>query len=686
MVRKTQDSAASFHRLESRNAIGKTIVPVLLLFAAPALFAQKPKRALKPEDFARIKSVSDPQLSPDAQWVAYTVSGIDLEKDKADTDVWMVSWDGTTNLRLTSSPDGESSPRWSPDGKYLSFTSSRQEGKGSQIWLLDRRGGEAQRLTQVKGGISSYSWSPDAKKIVFLMTDQDSAESKEARPKPIVVDRYAFKSDERGYLSRKRSHVYLFDVVTKQLDTLTAGDFDDSNPLFSPDGRWIAFSSKREGDDPDRLHNSDLYVIEAKKGSKPRRITDWHGSDSGPVAWSPDGKFIYYYQGLESQFSAYNQNTLARVASEGGAPMLIGTNLDRDPAGGQLTADGTRMYIIVTDDRRRYLAKVNLEDHTVAAVRPAEHVIGGMTMRNNRIAVTRTEPHKPYEIYALDSNGYRQLTHLNDEFINTVKLGAVQGIEFVTKDSADVHAMLYLPADYKAGERVPALVRIHGGPNGQDGYEFNFERQLFASNGYAVVSPNYRGSNGRGAAWKRAIYADWGNKEVVDVLAAADALVARGIADPARLGIGGWSYGCITTDYAIATDQRFKAATCGAGSALQLSMYGSDQYIVQYEQELGPPWQSKDLWIKLSWPFFEAHRIRTPTLFLGGEKDFNVPLIGGEQMYQALKSLGVPTRLIIYPNEHHGIRRPSFVKDMFERYLAWYAQYLKPQAASAATP
>ncbi|MFN8582592.1 MAG: prolyl oligopeptidase family serine peptidase, partial [Gemmatimonadaceae bacterium] len=197
------------------------------------------------------------------------------------------------------------------------------------------------------------------------------------------------------------------------------------------------------------------------------------------------------------------------------------------------------------------------------------------------------------------------------------------------------------------------------------------------ANGYAVIAANYRGSSGRGQDYQKAIFADWGNKEVQDLLAAVDQVVASGVADPDRLGIGGWSYGGILTDYTIATTTRFKAATSGAGSALQTTMYGTDQYIFQYEAELGAPWKNPKLWEKLSYPFWHADKIKTPTLFLGGEKDFNVPVTGGEQMYMALKSQGIDTEMIVYPNQFHGITVPSYQKDRLLRYLAWYDKYLK---------
>ncbi len=652
----------------------KTIVSVAvaaLVLSAP-LDAQQ-RRTIRPDDFARLKNVSDPQLSPDGSWVAYTVSTTNLEKDNSDTDVWMVSWDGLTNLRLTSSPDAESSPRWSPDGQYLAFTSSRQEGKGSQIWLLDRRGGEAQRLTEIKGGVSSYSWSPDAKKLLFLVDDtpKDTAKSK-----PIVIDRYLFKSDGSGYLDRLRSHIYVFDVASKQLDTLTTGDFDDSSPTWSPDGKYIAFVSKREGN-ADRAHNSDVYIIEARKGATPRRLTNWPHGDNGPLSFTPDGQHLLYMQARETKLSAYNQPLPAIIPVTGGEPRLLGEVINRDIYNARFSRDGKHIYFTITDDTRTYLARMNVRDEKVEKFAVADRVIHALNMNaQGRIAVTLSTPASPAEIYAFEGNNYRRLTSHNAGFTTELHVVDAERITYPTPDGEVVSAMLYKPVGYRQGTRYPTVIRIHGGPNSQDGYNFDFEKQMFASHGYAVIAPNYRGSNGRGRGWKDAIFADWGTKESIDVIAAAEWAVQSGLADPNRLGLGGWSYGCITTNYTIVSDTRFKAATCGAGSALQLSMYGHDQYIIQYDHEIGEPWKNPDLWLKISRPFFQADKIKTPTLYMGGEKDFNVPIIGSEQMYQALYANGVPTELVVYPGERHGIRKPSFQKDRYERYLAWYAKYL----------
>jgi len=210
---------------------------------------------------------------------------------------------------------------------------------------------------------------------------------------------------------------------------------------------------------------------------------------------------------------------------------------------------------------------------------------------------------------------------------------------------------------------------------------------MFAAHGYAVLAVNYRGSSGRGQKFSRAIFADWGNYEVQDLLAGVDHVIKMGVADPDRLGVGGWSYGGILTDYLIATDNRFKAATSGAGTAFTVAFYGTDQYIIQYDYEIGPPWNPKawETYVKISYPFLHADRIQTPTLFLGGERDFNVPVQGSQQMYQALRSLGIDTQLIIYPNENHGIQRPSYQRDRMERYLTWYDKYVKKASGPSST-
>jgi dipeptidyl aminopeptidase/acylaminoacyl peptidase len=286
---------------------------------------------------------------------------------------------------------------------------------------------------------------------------------------------------------------------------------------------------------------------------------------------------------------------------------------------------------------------------------------------------------KHNEVYARAGTGLRQITHQNDALFAELDLGATQEISFKSKDGTEVHALLTTPPGYVAGTKVPMLLRIHGGPNGQEQHAFSAERQFFAANGYAVLAVNYRGSSGRGQKFSRAIAADWGHYEVEDLMAGVDHVIKMGIADPEKLGVGGWSYGGILTDYMIASDPRFKGATSGAGTAFTVAFYGTDQYILQYDYEIGPPWNPKswETYQKISYPFLHADRIKTPTIFFGGERDFNVPVQGGQQMYQALRSLGIDTQLIIYPNETHGISRPSYQKDRYQRYLAWYDKYVK---------
>jgi dipeptidyl aminopeptidase/acylaminoacyl peptidase len=656
---------------------------VAALLLASAGFAQG-KRPLGADDIFNLEEVRDPQRSPDGKWVAYTVTRAIRESDKNDTDVWMVSWDGRQQIQLTFSPDSESSPRWSPDGKFLAFVSSRQGAKGGQIWLLNRAGGDAFKLTDVKGGVSEYQWSPDSTRFILAVTDPDPAETDVEKkdppktPKPIVVDRYRFKQDVGGYLNARRSHLYLFDIAAKTSEPLTAGRFDESAPAWSPDGTQIAFIRRHGEADVDRNPNQDVFVVAARAGAEPRRLTTTTAGESGPIAWSPDGRMLSFLLGDEVKYSAYVQNKLVVMPATGGQARSLTDALDRPARSPEFSRDGASIIFGVVDDRAEHVARVPVSGGRVERLITGRRVISSSSGGSDgALAVLASTAADVPEIHALESGTLRRLSRHNDRWIANRLLGATEDFTSISRDGTEVHGLIVKPPTYTAGRKYPTLLRIHGGPNGQDAHAFNFEREFFAANGYLVVAVNYRGSSGRGHAYQKAIYADWGNKEVMDLLGAMDHVVKAGVADPDRLGIGGWSYGGILTNYTIATDSRFKAATSGAGSSNQITMYGTDQYITQYDLEIGPPWKAQDLWIKISYPFFHADRIKTPTLFMGGEKDFNVPITGSEQMYQALRSLGVDTQLIVYPNQFHGITIPSYKKDRLERYLAWYDKYLR---------
>ena len=662
-----------------------------LVLAAARADAQAPAARRPPTSgdlVYRLRAVSDPQLAPGGDWVAYTVTSIDSAKDSRDADIWMTSWDGSQTVRLTSSPESETSPRWSPDGHSLAFLSGREQGKGDQVWVLDRRGGEAQRLTTIKGGVDAMQWSPDSKRLVLVATiDLDTAKTDTTRKRPIVIDRYLFKNDAAGYLTTKRSHLLLFDIATRKVDTLTAGPADDNDPQWSPDGGRIAFV-RSPVPEPGSGDQSDVYVVEARAGATPRALTSFPGPDRGPLAWSPDGAWVAFFRTGEPKYYAYQERTLAIVKSDGSAPARVLTAaFDRPLDAPTFSADGQSVLAVAVDDRAQVMVRVSIADGRVERIDHDRHVVlrySAGALAGTRAALLVSTPDRPAELYASDGGALRQLTHVNDSLVAALTLGATEDFTSKSRDGTDVHGVLVRPAGAASGTPLPTILFIHGGPDAQSNYGFNVEAQLFAAAGFATLAVNYRGSNGRGLAYQRAIFADWGDKEVVDLVGAVDQAVRAGVADPDRLGIGGWSYGGILTDYTIATTPRFKAAISGAGSALQLSMYGTDEYITQYELELGPPWKARDLWVKVSYPFFQADRIKTPTLFMGGDVDFNVPIIGGQQMYQALRELGVPTELVIYPNQHHGLSVPSFLKDRLDRYVAWYERYLKQTTAMGA--
>jgi dipeptidyl aminopeptidase/acylaminoacyl peptidase len=635
-------------------------------------------RLLSPDDFFRVQDVSEPQVSPDGLWVAYVVTSNDRDADEARSAIWMASWDGKERIALTAAADGTGKPRWSPDGRYLAFIAAPAGSDQGQIMLLDRRGGDARQLTNVSGDISAYSWSPDSKHLAIALEHGVDAKP----PQPIVIHAWHFKREEGGYLRTGAGrYLYLFDIDSKRMDALTSNpDFDDDLPAWSPDGRQIAFiRTREEGSDQDS--REDIDVIDARPGAIARFVVRPYAPNKQALAWSPDGTLIAYLQGLEAKLTAYIQDRLFVVPASGGAPRALTDKLDRAVTSFAFT-ESSAVTITVEDDRTVYPARVDLKSGAIARMLPARaFVASALTSAGGHTALLESTDYSLAEVYALEGGQPRKLTAQNDEFLSELTLGAVEDFQFKSKDGTDVHGLIVKPPLYMPGRKYPLLLWIHGGPNGQDEHGlvldcYQSEPQMFAARGFVVAQVNYRGGTGRGSDFAKAIFADWGHREVEDLLAGVDHLVAADIADKERLAVGGWSYGAILTDFTIAADRRFKAAVSGAGSGNELSSYGDDDYILQYTNELGAPWSNTALWLKLSYPFFHADRIHTPALFVGGDKDFNVPLTGSEQMYQALRALGVPTELVIYPGEHHVFSRPSFVKDVVERMSAWIDRYI----------
>lgn len=629
-------------------------------------------------------NVGHPVVSPDGKWILYTVSHTDTKKDKHISHLWMVSWDGETHIQLTYGEDGASDPQFSPDGRSISFLSSRPgPAKGDQIWLLDRRGGEAEQLTAITDqNISGYRWSPDSKQLLLTLHPRHEPLPKEGEkpkaPAPIVIDRYHFKQDVQGYLrDNDWDSLYLYDIATKKYDKLTTTkNVDEKNAVFSPDGKWIAFVADEDAD-PDRTNNDDVFVVAAKAGSTPRKLTSWNGPDGGQLAWSLDSQSIAYAQGAAPKYLEYSQDKPAVVTLDGKVSYPASA-LDRSVRSPIFSPSGTLGYL-VADDRNEYPAQMELNGSGDTKLLSRQGTVFAWNAAAGHTVVLFTDDEQPGELYALEDGHLRRLTHHNDALVAELNLVPTDGIEFKSQDGTDVHGLLTRPAGFKAGSPVPMILFIHGGPNGQDGHDFNFLRQWLAANGYAELNVNYRGSSGRGQAYSKAIFADWGHFEVQDLMAGVDKAVAIGVADANRLCVTGWSYGGILTDYSVASTNRFKCGISGAGVAMPISFYGFDQYIQQYDMELGQPWSHLQEYIKLGYPFLEVDkRVHTPMMFMGGTSDMNVPLLGGEQMYQALKSLNRPAELVVYPDQFHGFTRPSYIRDRYERWLAWWNKYAKP--------
>ena len=671
----------------------------LIVFNSAMAMAEEaekaPTTALTIDHIQKMKTPSDVQISPDGKWVAYVVRRLDEEEDKGFNQIWMTSTDGKSTVPLTASYANATSPRWNPDGRTLAFLGKRGKDKDAktQVWLLDRRGGEAQQYTHVKQGVSGFSFSPDGSQMLLTIKDPkpedvEAVENKDAgdpkkqkekkdSPKPWVIDRLQFKRDYVGYLDRRRTHFYLYGGDGDPVQ-ITSGDYDDRDPQWSPDGTKIAFVSKRHGD-PDGNDNSDIWTVEADAAAKEyplTQVTTNQGPDHSP-AWSPDGKTIAYVTGIEPEKLWYATDHLAVIAATGGEARLLTQKYDRMVSNPAYAPNGRSVYFTAADGGNRPLMQIAVKSGKLTRVTKGELAVRSFSVgKSGQIALARSDHNTPFDLYLRRKGKETRLTNLNGDILENIKLARAERLKVSGWNDEAVESFVYYPADHDASKAYPTIFVLHGGPVSQHDTSFDVWAQLYAANGYIAVLPNPHGSSGYGQAFSYALNRQWGTPDFADVDATADHLVEAGISDKNKLGVGGWSYGGILTNYVITKTKRFKGAVSGASEVNHRANYGHDIYQHFWEVELGLPWESIDAWESMN-PFNDLGKVTTPTLVIGGKEDWNVPIQNSEQLYQVLKRRGIETQLVVYPGEHHGIRRPSFQRDRLERFIGWFDKYVK---------
>jgi len=636
-------------------------------------------------DLYLFDEISSIDVSHSAKQIAYSVSSVDEKKDRYRNDIWLLDVNKNKKKVLIKGRPWVGKTKFSPNDTLVGYLAPGrgQYSEYQQIWTINTNYRTKRQLTKLKANINDFEWSPDGTQMI-LVADSISVDKKTKSSvqtqKPIVIDRYYFKEDGKEFLGDERQHLHLLDIKSRTTKQLTKGTSNEILPSWSPDSKKIAYVTKTG--EMDRTNNYDVYVLEIDSTNNPIQLTTNLGADSSSSRpqWSPDGKKIAYLHGGDPALLWYALQELAVIDLDTKINSILTKELDRNVSSPQWSDDGQSIYFVIEDNMKSQLAKYSLTNQKIKKITPSNYYISGWAknyvVRNGKIGLILSNTNSPDEVYFYDENSLSQESHHNSELLSSRKTLKTETISFKAADGEELFGMMIKPDNFDPSKQYPLIIRMHGGPVSQYGLYFNYDWQLFAANDYVVMGINPRGSSGRGLNFQKMIFADWGNVDANDISQLADYAISLGYIDENRLGLGGWSYGSMLTNYVIAKDQRFKAATSGAGISNILSGFGDDQYIRDYITEIGTPWDNTETWLKVSYPFLNANDIVTPTLFLVGEKDYNVPLIGSEQMYQALKHLDIPTELIVYPGENHSFSTPSYNKDVLERYLAWYDKHL----------
>lgn len=633
------------------------------------------KRPMSLVDLLEVPNLSDPQVSPDGRQLVYVLGRTDWKANKRIDHLWRVGSDGSGAVQLTYGEEGESSPRWSPDGKWIAFVAKRGESKESQIYLLSNSGGEAEPLTKHETSVSSLSWTPDGSAIYFLVPDPKTGEEKEKEK--LKDDVYAF--DENF----KQRHLWRIGISDRTEKRISEGNHSVLSYRLSQDGKKIAFHRAPSPLIDDEKHG-EVWVMDAE-GRGAVQLTRNGVAENG-AELSPDNSQVLFTSDSNERFEPYYNGNIFLVLATGGPARLAIPDLPYDAGQASWSKGGDAIFFVANTGVRSELFRVSLATRKLEQLTRGDHAVGAWRLSTTagQHVMTIDEPANAGDVWMMPASGQgtpRQVTHVFDYLARDFKLPRQEATQWKGADGVTVEGLVYYPLDYQQGKAYPLVVQTHGGPAASD--KFGFGRwssytQVLAAKGYAVLKPNYRGSTGYGNDFLRDMVGHYFKNAHLDVMAGVDHLIKLGVADPNRLVKMGWSGGGHMTNKIITYTDRFKAASSGAGAANWISMYAqSDVRTYRTPWFGGTPWQ-ENAPIDLYWehsPLKYIHKVKTPTIVLVGQEDVRVPPPQSVELYRALKSNGVPTRLYIAPREPHGwqeLRHELFKMnvelDWFERH------------------
>ncbi len=680
------------------------LVTILLSVAAAAQAQTTAKHPITFDDLIRMHRVSAPEVSPDGKWVAYAVSTPDMDANRSASNIWVAPTAGGEALQLTQSGH-DSSPSWSPDGKTLGFISSRDGN--SQVYLLPMEGGEARKLTTLSGGADIFKWSPDGKTIAFtssvypdcvsrsaaaLNNDDDcnskrDTEKEKSQVKAHVYEQLLYRHWTHWF-EGKRSHLFVVPVdAGAAARDLTAGANYDVPPdersgpgdlNFSPDGKEICFTAVTDKVEAIST-NGDLFIVPVA-GGEAKRITTNPGFDGNPV-YSPDGRTIAYHAQLTAGYESDRWQVMLYDRHTGKSENLS-EGFDRNANELAWSPDSKTIYFTAENETLQQVyamaARAGAEPKKIVA----EGFNGGISFSadGKTLVFERTSLAMPRELFAAASDGsaVRQITHHNDAFLAALEMNAPETFWFDGAEGRKVQAMLIRPPKFDATKKYPLLVLLHGGPqtmwSNAWGYRWNV--QVFSAPGYVTLMINRRGSTGYGQKFTD----DWGGKAYVDVMKGVDHAIAKySYVDKTRMAAAGGSYGGFMADWIATHTDRFKAIISHASVYDQVSMYATEELWFEEHDLQGMPWTNPESYKKWAPSTYAAElgKFKTPMLVIAGEMDYRVPYTQSLELFNALQRQGVPSKLVVFPDEGHWVLKPQNSQFWYKTSLDWLATYVK---------